>query len=500
MSSTLAEVDKFGVKKLYPSKLGGKEWYLGDISFTDDPQLVYNFDRLIDRDEGFWEASNHKNVRISIQVPTYITPSNTVSHSVAATKGWLATPDDWGPAIEFSVIAKMTKIEPNTNTLHLEGPTGHHPSNITSCSGATYGCRTHFYKNPVKSSLYKEEYHSQFYEIDSVDVTSLNFELNNHGPFGVKWCVFTNYGPDENFVHMEHWINGNGDKVTWIKANEATDAGGWGTGSRNVCNGLESNILNWRNGRMIMYYQTDSECGADIQFKDISVREITYNPNVIPVTPPVINPPPPQEGAYRRIYSIAYDMGSFEGDECGFPEETGATVEIYNVSRSDPDRDLLRKSCSRLAIYARTASSKLIGERPIEVVWVLQKKNNPPTTQPITCHIRRGTDDAIVATFDYIGGTLTPDLLSASTYDLYTFRDVTSNYSIQQGDSITIEWTGGLSDDDDYVRVGENASDVFDGTNTCERLFNAVDSEGKAVAWDEVDTSNDYAGIIRVKG
>ena len=499
--STAPQVDKFGVKMLYPSKLGGKEWYLGDKPFDDDPQLLFhNITTLIEKENGFYEPDSHDQPRISVVVPSYTMASNTVSHSVAATRGWMSTENDWGPAVEFTVIAQMTRISPNTNTLHMDGPTNNHPLNITSCAGATYGCRTHFYRNPVHVSLYKEEYHTNYLEIDDADISSFNFELNAHGPFGVKWCVFTRYGPDENFVHMEQWLNGNGDKVTWIKAIEATDTGGIGTGSRDVCNGLESNVLNWRNGRMLLWYDTDDPCGADIQIKNMSVREITINPNVIPVTPPVIDPPPPQAGAFRRLYTIAYDMGTFEGDECGFPEETGVTLEIYNVQQNGTDNDQLQKGCSRLAIYANTAASKLVGERPIEVTWLMKKRGNPPTAQPITCHIRRGSDDAIVATFDYVGGTLTPDLLSADTYDPYTFRDVTANYSMQQGDAVTLEWTGGLIDDDDSVRVAENDLGPFDGVNTCERNFDVVDGDGKAVAWDNPNESTDFAAVIKVKG
>jgi hypothetical protein len=491
-------LDKNGVKNIYFTKQGGREWYLGDVPAYDDPELVLSgsITNMTMDTNGYWIPDDPTAGRISIQVKEYVSAPVDVSHAAATARGWLSTPYDWGPIVEFTAFFNLTKIIPNTERLQMMGPTGDHPSDVPmDCSGASYGVAMAFYKNPAVVEIYKEVYHDYSFSLPDRTVPSFEFEFNKGTDIGSKYIVFLQYGPERKYVKIEHWMNGNGDKITWIKVNEYTDTGGFGTGSE-ACHGDPNNILNFRNGRMRMWWNCDE---TDIKFKYVSVREVTNNPIEIPVQPPVVNPPPAQQGAFRRTYSIIYDMGTFEGDECGFeepPPEEVQTKEIYNVSQNSTDRTPLNEGIHRQSIHMQTAASVLIGERPVEVTWKLgDKHGSPDSTKPITSHIRRGTDDAIVATFDYVGGTLTPDLLSTETFDPYTFRNMSANYALQYDDYVTVEWTGGTSTD--WIEVAENTTDPFDGGNTCKVKY---DSGGPPpTSWGSSQSSRDLAAQIKAR-
>lgn len=495
----MSTVDFFGMRNLYPTRIGGREWFIDQVPFENDPQLFIqgNGPSMIKTIDGYYIINNSaKKPRLFIKTKEYRAAPCTSSHSSAVARGWMSTAFDWGPSIEMSLIANLNNGLPHTEPLYLDGPTGEHPSNTFCCTGSAYGAVIDFYTNPVSVSFYKEQAHNLGnHYLPYKDVPSMGFQLRGHGDVGIKYIQFQNFGPTQDFVKLELWLNPNGDKVTFTKVNEVTDTTGWGT-SIPLCGNEGNTILNFRNGRMRMYHNWDAF--SDFKFKNLSVREITSNILQNPSEPPISNPAP-QQGAFRRIYDIIYDMGVFEGDECGFPEETGEFREPYSVPQNAEDNDTLQKSRSRLSIFLNSPSSLLVGERPFTVFWRLKKHGNPTSAFPITCHIRRANDFAIVETFDYVGGTLTPDLLSGTTYDQYEFTNLSANYALQPGDMISIEWTGGESDGDDRIRVGENELGPYDGSATCERHFDVVDQSGKPVAYGSPRLDQDLAAIVRVK-
>jgi hypothetical protein len=492
MADTL---DINGVKNIYLTRQGGREWVMGTVPYDQDPQLAIdgNLELLVDNYYKFQDSSA---ARLAVLIPEYVPASPTANHAAAVARGWMSSPSDWGDAIEFTCFFNATVVVPNDYALNFMGPTGQHPTSGTDCSGSSYGCGIQFYTNPPIVFFYKELYHNEVVYTADRAIPQFDFELNAHGDIGNKFIIFLGYGPERKFVKLEHWMNGNGDKVTWVKVNETTDTGGWGTLDQN-CGGSGDQILNYRNGKMRMWFNWTQ---TDFKFKYLSVREVTRDANEIPVQPPVVIPPT-QAGAFRRIYSIIYDMGEFEGNECLIAPEGGGggpepiTYEIYNVVPSGGDDTPLDDGCHRQAIMCHYAESQLIGERPAEIEWMLEKSGDPSSEQPITSHIRRGTDDAIVETFDWENGVLTADLLT-TTPTLYLFKNPDASYALQEGDYVTVEWTGGTSSN--YVKVSENTNNPFDGGNTCKRKF---DSGGPPPTdWGSTNDTRDLAAIIRAKG
>jgi len=489
-------LDKNGIKNIYFTRQGGREYFMGDIPYENDPQLRLSGPLRILVDN-YYQFVDPSAARLSVSTPTYQAGPTNTNHATAVARGWMTSPSDWGDGIEFTVFFNALVVIPNANPFHMMGPTGEHFVNTQDCTGSAYGCSMLFYANPPAVQIFKEQYHEQFVYSTPRTIPSFNFEFNGHGDIGSKLIVFLRYGPDKNFVKIEHWMNGNGDKVTWIKVNELTDTGGYGTLGGN-CGGAPDQILNFRNGRMRFYFNWTE---TDFKFKYVSVREVTVDPNEIPSQPPIVIPPP-QQGVFRRIYNIIYDMGVYIGMGCSAdlptpPVEGEESHEIYLVSQNGGDDTNLNETCHRQAICAETAASRLIGEKPVEVTWRLRKAGSPPSDQPITSHIRRGTDDQIVVTFDYTGGTLTPNLLSPTTYDQYTFRNTNANYSIQEDDKITVEWTGCV-DANDFVRVAENTLNPFDGTNTLKRKFDAGGTP--PTSWGGTQDYRDLAAQVKAKG
>lgn len=510
------QLDKNGMRNIYLKRQGGREWFMGDIDPDNDPQLECNKE-IIKLVDNYYKLRNNEEASVDILIPEYSAAPPDSDHSAAVARGWMTSPSDWGDAVEFTVMFNANKVVPNTNPFGMQGPTGEHPTNHPDCTGSGYGCFVLFYRNPITVLFCKEMFHQQFLYTPEREVPEFNFELNAHGDIGNKFIIFLKYGPDRNFVHLEHWMNGNGDKVTWVKVNEITDTGE-NYGYDSTCGGSGDQIINYRNGKMRLFFDWSD---TDIKFKYLSVREVTKDPNEIPTEPPVVIPPP-QAGTFRRIYSIIYDMGAFQGNECLIepttptcpegqhwnyltneceddsippppPPPPPAKYEIYNVAQNGSDKDSLQNDNFRCAIYLYTSSSVLIGEIPCEITWFLEKDGSPPS-EPITCHIRRGTDDAIVETFDWESGTLTADLLTTSMA-AYKFVNDEASYILQQGDMITVEWTGGESGSGDRVEVAENETGPFNGTNTCERRFNSGGTPPDS--WGSPDTTQDYAAIIK---
>lgn len=493
MADTL---DRNGVKNIYPTRQGGREWVMGSIPYDHDPQLVLSggLDILVDN---YYQFQDPTAARLNVLIPNYQSAPANTNQATAVGRGWMTSPSDWGDAIEFTMFFNATVVVPNAYAFNMEGPTGDHYSGINDCTGSSYGCRTVFYTNPAVVEFWKMQYHdSTIYSIER-QVPQAEFMLNGHGDIGNKFIVFTKYGPQRNFVKLEQWMNLNGDKITWVKVNETTDTGGWGT-LGGTCGGTPDQILNYRNGKMRAWFNWTQ---TDFKFKYVSVREVTVDPNEQPVEPPIVIPPP-QVGIYRRTYSIIYDMGVYVGQGCSAdlpepPPEGEETHEIYSVPQNSTDRTPLNTGTTRQAIDCAQAASVLIGEKPVEVTWRLRKSGDPPSDQPLTSHIRRGTDDAIVVTFDYTGGELTPDLLDPAEFNQYTFRNTNANYALQQDDKVTVEWTGCTSDSH-YVYVAENTNGPFDGGNTCKRKY---DSGGvPPTSWGSSSESRDLAAIIRAKG
>src|SRR5438093_886481 len=89
--STVSDIDQFGIKKLYPTKSGGEQWFmnmndpLSDSRFNPQNTITKNPD-------GSWKMKSTK-VRMAVYTSTGFDPNDipTLDHSVIASKGYMLT-------------------------------------------------------------------------------------------------------------------------------------------------------------------------------------------------------------------------------------------------------------------------------------------------------------------------------------------------------------------------------------------------------------------------
>src|SRR5690242_12584349 len=198
---------------------------------------------------------------------------------------------------------------------------------------------------------------------------------------------------------MEHWWNDNGDGVSWVKIQEYTDSGGWGSFG-GTCNGDPDQILTW--GGPLVGFHWKNINGLD--YKYLSVREIdpaghlplnvpgVTTPGPGPSTPTDINPAPkpplvlPLLGSSifnlsKHAYGVIYN----ETGGCNVGVTAGQlnATKFYSSATSNTGVALYTGNITRLGEQAGTASI-LIGKVITEVDVYLKSAGSPTGTISVT--------------------------------------------------------------------------------------------------------------------
>ena len=149
---------------------------------------------------------------------------------------------------------------------------------------------------------------------------------------------------------------------------------------------------------------------------------------------------------------------------------------VYLVTGSGTG-DMYDGNDTRLGLVI-VGSCDLLGSAPKKIVMRLRKNGSPTGTASIT--LRKGSDDSIVKTF----GTVNVASLTSSYQD-FTFTDLTQTYVMVTGDMILVEYSGGSSSN--RLEIQRTSSgDAYSGVD----YVQYDDSEeynpdsGKDVAWD----------------
>ena len=261
-STSSGGTDKFGIKKIYPLKSGGEEWYMdmnnpnGDSRFNPQNSITKNSD-------GSWKMKSSK-VRMGVYTSSGYSSSKipTLDHSKIASKGYMLAPNDW-KNIEMTMYTKVNKAGSDDNFAPY-GRGGRHTG-----GGAPEGCEGSAYKGDLffsgKVRFAKEQWH--------VSYVFTNYETGTSSIKG-KWVGFKfvlyNF-QDSNgktAVKMEFWLDKSNDG-NFVKVDENIDKGGWGNAGKE-CNGAPDQIVTW--GGPIATFRWDT--ATDVDFKNLSVREI----------------------------------------------------------------------------------------------------------------------------------------------------------------------------------------------------------------------------------
>ncbi|HEX9319657.1 MAG TPA: discoidin domain-containing protein [Nitrososphaeraceae archaeon] len=260
-SPPAAGTDKFGIKKLYPTKSGGEEWYMnmanpqGDSRFNPQNTITKNSD-------GSWKMKSSK-VRMGVYTSSGYSSSKipTIDHSKILAKGYMMAPNDW-KNFEMTMYTKVNTAGSDDNFAPY-GRGGRHTG-----GGYPEGCEGSAYKGDIffsgKVRFAKEQWHVSYVFTDYKTGTS-----SIKGKWiGFKYVLYNFQLNGKTAVKMELYLDKNNDG-NFVKVDEAVDKGGWGnTGGE--CNGAPDQIITW--GGPIATFRWDT--ATDVDFKNLSVREI----------------------------------------------------------------------------------------------------------------------------------------------------------------------------------------------------------------------------------
>ena len=260
--SAASNVDKFGIKKLYPTKSGGEQWFmdmnnpLGDSRFNPQNTITKNPD-------GSWKMKSTQ-VRMNVYTSTGYDSDDipTLDHSTIASKGYMLRANDWRN-FEMTQYVKVN-TSPSDDNLAPYGRGGRHTG-----SGAPEGCEGSSMKGDVffsgKVRFAKEQWHVS-YVFTSLKTATSSIEDKW---VGIKFIVYNFVENNKVVVKTELWLDTN-NNGNFVKVNENVDRGGWGT-EGTECGGAPDQIISW--GGPITTFRWDT--ATDVDFKYLSVREIT---------------------------------------------------------------------------------------------------------------------------------------------------------------------------------------------------------------------------------
>ena len=261
-SSANQDTDIFGIKKLYPTKSNGEEWYMNMNNPTGDSR--FNPQNTITKNpDGSWKMKATQ-VRMAVYTSTGYDGDDipTLDHSSIATKGYMLRSNDWRN-FEMTQYVKVN-TSPSDDNFSPNGRGGRHTG-----AGAPEGCEGSSMKGDVffsgKVRFAKEQWHVSYVFTNLKTPTS---SIEDKW-IGIKFIVYNFVENNKVVVKTELWLDTN-NNGNFVKVDENVDRGGWGT-EGTECGGAPDQIISW--GGPITTFRWDT--ATDVDFKNLSVREIT---------------------------------------------------------------------------------------------------------------------------------------------------------------------------------------------------------------------------------
>jgi hypothetical protein len=262
-SPASSPVDKFGIRKIYPTKTGGEEWFM-DMTDGQDPRS--NPPSLTKNSDGSFKVTSTQ-VRYGVFTSSGYDPQaiQTLDHGTLAQRGYMQSPKDW-KNVELTGYVKVNSGQSGENfAWYARGGRHTGSGNPEGCEGSAYKPDL-FYDGRVRFA--KEQWHVSYVFTDHKRPMA-SIEDRWVGFKGIMWNMEQN---GETVVKMEVWVDKNEDGMQngpWEKVDENIDSGGWGdTGEE--CGGEPDQIITW--GGPIATFRWDG--ASDVDIKNFSVREI----------------------------------------------------------------------------------------------------------------------------------------------------------------------------------------------------------------------------------
>jgi|SRR5215208_583947 len=243
-------VDKFEIKEIYPTKPGGREWFLNSEDPRSDGLFYITSDKNITRQgDGSW-LINSSEVRMNVDTP-------------------LGAPE-W-KNVEITGYAKiLSVIDPNKETdLAWYARSGRH-SDESPCDGTGLigGIHTDGTVEWKKEILFREGY------TDGRAKSKVVVDPIIGRWIGWKVVMYNLDNNNNTAVKMESYID-NRNTNYWVQVTNLTDGGGWSAKSSDEkfysagCNRPKDYIIT--NGGPIVTFRSDNIIW---EFRNLSIREI----------------------------------------------------------------------------------------------------------------------------------------------------------------------------------------------------------------------------------
>ena len=250
-----AEMDRFGIEKLYPTAAGGNEWYVNMDDPRDDPSF-----------------RNLGNVQFS--------KNNDGSWRVLADQIRM---EAWSPANEKwqnVEITEYVKIESGSNELLQMYSRGGHHTSRDECLGSAYKAR--LYGDGI--AAWNKEITHPAYAGNRAKTRATTEELNDRW-IGFKAVIYNFVEDGNTYVRLESYVDDdvtdeNGNLVVknnWELASVYEDRGGWATKNSDFnssCGRDRDEILSMPGGTSTQNIAAWRSDGLNWSFKYLSVREI----------------------------------------------------------------------------------------------------------------------------------------------------------------------------------------------------------------------------------
>ena len=242
----------FKVKEIYPTKPGGREWFVN----MNDPTSDGLFDpgsKINKNPDGSWEINGN------------LRPGNKYEDQVRMTVGTPNGKEQW-KNVEITGYAKVVSADSDSDDLDWYARGGTHSSDVPCEGSALKG--TISVDGDV--SWLKEIWHTGGYTKPR-DTHQVTDSILNRW---IGWKVIMYNINDNKAVKMESYLDNN-DNNHWRKVSELVDDGGWFAKSSNEefysanCDRPKDYVIT--NSGPLVTFRSDN---MDWDFADLSVREI----------------------------------------------------------------------------------------------------------------------------------------------------------------------------------------------------------------------------------
>ncbi|MGZ5490351.1 MAG: hypothetical protein ACXW2E_08525, partial [Nitrososphaeraceae archaeon] len=266
-----SDVDVFGIKKIYPTKPGGEEWFMNMDNMKADPrfEISGSANDVKKNSDASWTPISGDKVRLSVYTSDSkgkFDDKNMRTYNLkelAATGHWFKE-NDW-KNIEMGGYFKLNTADDLGLGYSFYTRSIDHSSTHGGCGGATPKFNIGF-DGEIKAK--KEMWHISL--LDSPGVNDEDLSPSIVGKWlGIKGIIYNL--PGDKGVKQEFWIDKT-NEGKWEKVYEFADQGGFGERGNNgpeKCGGSWDQLYSWGSPKSVFTWDQ-----SDVSFKFLSVREI----------------------------------------------------------------------------------------------------------------------------------------------------------------------------------------------------------------------------------